>query len=701
MRIRTKSTVFLLVVLSIFILGLGFYMEFKKTELLSLFKDETRETEEGFDKILAIESNTLYGFAYDYTYWDEMVSFAQSENGVFKAPDGQQIDVYEYGSNKIISESGLDIFKANAAWVYNLDLSVVYFVSNLGDAGPEEIPAPLKEIISECFPKEKTGLENRFCKFFINVPEGIMEIHGATINKGTDEAREGEYYGYFFVGRLWGKDYISDLEDVTGINIELSRERKTFKPDPHKGVIAFSRGLTGWEGSPVAHIYMSKVSDVILTYQKMAKTFLVYILLFSLTVLVVLGFFLSRFIAAPMGLISKALEQEDSAPARGLLKDKSEFSEISRLISMFLEQRNVLVSEIKDREEAERQLRESKKFIENVLETAKSVIVVLDEGLKIRTVNRYAEKFIGQSRSQMIGKAWEEIFSSAERKKEAKKLLEESLKGHRLVGHEITLTTKSGEEKTISWYDSELINDKGKTIGIVLLGYDATQIKRAQEVQRLVQLGKLVSDMAHEVNNPLMVISGRAQLLTMEKEWNKNTEEGLNIIFEQCARAKAIIERLLKFSKESKKELENVDLNESLDFVVKILEHQFSLQDISIVRKYAPDPVITEVDNKQIQEVFMNILKNSSEAMPEGGTITVSTSKSDTWAIIEIEDTGKGITDENMGRIFDPFFTTKEMGTGLGLSVSYGIVKLHGGDLKYTSIPGKGVTASIFLPLFE
>jgi signal transduction histidine kinase len=110
---------------------------------------------------------------------------------------------------------------------------------------------------------------------------------------------------------------------------------------------------------------------------------------------------------------------------------------------------------------------------------------------------------------------------------------------------------------------------------------------------------------------------------------------------------------------------------------------------------------MVKIDNKQMQEVFMNILKNSAEAMPEGGTITVATSKSDDGAIVEIKDTGKGISEGDMEHIFDPFFTTREMGTGLGLSVSYGIVKLHGGDLKYASTPGKGVTATIFLPLLK
>jgi PAS domain S-box-containing protein len=696
MRIRTKSAVFLLIIFVIFILGIGFYLKFKESELSALFKEESLDLEHNFDKILELKSKSLYAFVYDYTYWEEMYLFAEAKDGVMKGADGKEYDMYEYGEAYITSESGLDTFKANAAWVYNLDLSVIYWTSNLGDESIKEIPVPIKGAIDKLFSEKEN-----FCKFFIYIPEGLMEIHGAKIMSGSDEGRIGPHAGYFFVGRLWESDTVSELAELTATDLSITREQKKKKSNPGKGIIVFSRILPDWRGKPLACLNVEKVAQVITSYQKTTKTFFFYLIVFSAVILLVLAAFLSHFVSIPMGLISKALKTEDSTPTRTLFNDKSEFSEISRMISMFLEQRNVLISEIKDREEVEKRLRESKKFIENILETAKSVIVVLDKEAKIKSVNRYTEKFLGIDRDQMIGKTWDEVFSFPETREEVKRLFEESLKGHRIVGREISLTTKSGEEKTISWYDSELIDDNGKTQGIVALGYDATQIKKAREIQRLLQLGKLVSDMAHEVNNPLMVISGRAQLLLMEEEWNEDTKKGLNIIFEYCDRARVIIERLLKFSKVSRKDLEDVDLNKSLDFIVKILEHQLSLQDINIERKYDAKPVMVKIDNKQMQEVFMNILKNSAEAMPEGGTITVATSKSDDGAIVEIKDTGKGISEGDMEHIFDPFFTTREMGTGLGLSVSYGIVKLHGGDLKYASTPGKGVTATIFLPLLK
>ncbi len=229
------------------------------------------------------------------------------------------------------------------------------------------------------------------------------------------------------------------------------------------------------------------------------------------------------------------------------------------------------------------------------------------------------------------------------------------------------------------------------------------KLKSSQEqlVQstKLASLGKLVSDMAHEVNNPLMVISGRAQLSLMEEIENENLKDNLQIMINQCKQAKDIIQRLLIFSKPSKGELKDVNINENLEFVVKLLEHQYSLADVRMVRKFSSSLPLVKIDEKQMQEVFMNIIKNSAEAMLRGGTITITTSKKSKFLIIEFNDTGEGISEEALKDIFDPFFTTKKDGTGLGLSICYGIVKSHGGELKYSSKPGEGTTAMILLPI--
>ncbi|MFH1552154.1 MAG: ATP-binding protein [Candidatus Omnitrophota bacterium] len=231
------------------------------------------------------------------------------------------------------------------------------------------------------------------------------------------------------------------------------------------------------------------------------------------------------------------------------------------------------------------------------------------------------------------------------------------------------------------------------------------ELKQAQEqlIQsaKLASLGRLVSDMAHEVNNPLMVISGRAQLCIMKEKEKKKKEikEDLKIIMDQCMRAKDVIQRLLLFSKPSVGEIKEFDINNVIEFVVQLLKHQYSLVNIEIIRKYSREMPPLKIDEKQMNEVFMNLLKNAADAMPDGGTITISTKREGDNIRVDIEDTGRGISEEDMKKIFDPFFTTREKGTGLGLSVCYGIIKAHDGELKYTSKLGKGTTATILLPI--
>ncbi|MDP8299621.1 MAG: PAS domain S-box protein [Candidatus Tantalella remota] len=217
--------------------------------------------------------------------------------------------------------------------------------------------------------------------------------------------------------------------------------------------------------------------------------------------------------------------------------------------------------------------------------------------------------------------------------------------------------------------------------------------------EKLASLGRLVSDMAHEVNNPLMVISGRAQLTLMDYQDNpSDVEENMKIVVDQCQRAKEIIQRLLLFSKPSRGERKETDINGNVHLVVELIGHQYLLEDITIEEKYDTSISRIRIDEKQMHEVFMNLIKNSAEAMPDGGKITVTTSQDEDDVFVTVADNGEGISKEAMSKIFDPFFTTKEQGTGLGVSVCYGILKSHGGELRYSSDPGKGTTAVVTLP---
>ncbi|NQT32438.1 MAG: hypothetical protein HQ594_02055 [Candidatus Omnitrophica bacterium] len=229
---------------------------------------------------------------------------------------------------------------------------------------------------------------------------------------------------------------------------------------------------------------------------------------------------------------------------------------------------------------------------------------------------------------------------------------------------------------------------------------ESTQSMLVQS-EKMISLGRLVSEMAHEVNNPLMIISARAQLAQMGSLNSKELEKSLGIIETQCYRASDIIQRLLTFSKPPAEGVEKMNINKAIEDAANLLEHQYSLENIKISGSYAEDLPSANINKNQMEEVFVNLMKNAAEAMPEGGDITVSSSLEGNMVKVELKDTGSGIPKDIMNSIFDPFFTTKKDGTGLGLSVCYGIIKAHGGDLKYKSKEGEGTTAIITLPVAE
>ncbi len=228
-----------------------------------------------------------------------------------------------------------------------------------------------------------------------------------------------------------------------------------------------------------------------------------------------------------------------------------------------------------------------------------------------------------------------------------------------------------------------------------------THQQQLSQSAKLAALGKLVSDMAHEVNNPLMIISGNAQLCLMDEIPKEEIKSNLKIIVNECKKSKDIIQRLLKFSRPSRGQLKEKDINSNIESIVSIVEHQFNLIGVKIKRNYGRNLPLIFIDEEQLQEVFMNLLNNAKDAMEKGGEIVVSTSCVDSMIKIDFSDTGCGMPEEAIKHIFEPFFTTKEKGNGLGLSVCYGIVKAHHGELTFESKTGQGTTASIFLPLKE
>ncbi len=225
-------------------------------------------------------------------------------------------------------------------------------------------------------------------------------------------------------------------------------------------------------------------------------------------------------------------------------------------------------------------------------------------------------------------------------------------------------------------------------------------------------IGRLAAGVAHEINNPLTGILTFTHMLLRRNDISEEVRSDLQTIVHETERVRKIVKGLLDFSRQTKLDQEPTDINKLVKATIGLVENQAIVNGINLVFKPAEDLPVRTLDRNQIQSVIMNIIINAFDATPPGGTVTVSTALSVSAAgktkelkglEISISDTGCGIPPENLDKLFDPFFTTKEVGqgTGLGLSVSYGIIERHGGIIQVHSEVNRGSTFTIWVPLEE
>lgn len=219
--------------------------------------------------------------------------------------------------------------------------------------------------------------------------------------------------------------------------------------------------------------------------------------------------------------------------------------------------------------------------------------------------------------------------------------------------------------------------------------------------EKLAAVGELAAGVAHEINNPMAIIRGNAELLQMSIPADSPCREEADIIARQVGRVERIVASLLQFARRERRYLEKSNINRLLDEILGQIGHQVPLANIAVQKAFAHELAEVNGDDDQLRQVFTNLILNAVQAMPKGGTLTVSTEEDipAELCVVTVGDSGIGIPPDNLQQIFNPFFTTKSTGTGLGLSVSYGIVKDHGGSITVWSEEEKGSTFRVSFPL--
>jgi two-component system, NtrC family, sensor kinase len=340
-----------------------------------------------------------------------------------------------------------------------------------------------------------------------------------------------------------------------------------------------------------------------------------------------------------------------------------------------------------------------KDFSENIVESLNVGVLAVDlEGL-VESWNTRMEQLFGVARQDAVGRQLSSLLpEELAREISARGDLEQ------ITGIYKQRLQHQGKLLTLNVSITPLVSKSNERIGRLLLFDDVTQRERMEEqmsqTEKLTSLGLLAAGVAHEVNTPLAVISNYIQMLAKQMPEGDPRQALIEKIVKQTFRASEIVNNLLNFSRTGAAEAADVDVNRVVEETLLLVAHPLKTAHIQVVKELGEMlPPVRGSANK-LQQVFLNLFLNARDAMVGGGMLEVRTSARNGSVEIDIADTGAGIPREHIHRIFDPFFTTKASGrgTGLGLSVSYGIIKEHAGKIDVRSTPGKGTSFHVELP---
>jgi two-component system NtrC family sensor kinase len=330
-----------------------------------------------------------------------------------------------------------------------------------------------------------------------------------------------------------------------------------------------------------------------------------------------------------------------------------------------------------------------------------AVLTVLQTTGRVREANDAVRDVFGLEPHQVVGRQLLDVLIPGDRP-----LFEEAL-AQAFAGQparvEVHVVAPQGQRRVVALAVSRL--PEADPPGALLVARDMTQERelrvRLMESDRLAAVGELVAGVAHEVNNPLSSISAFAQLLLRDTALTPSQRESLEVIRGETIRASQVVKDLLAFARRSEAQSTPLDLNGVVGRTLRMRQYQFSEASVRVESDLAADLPPVMGDARQLQQVCLNLITNAVQAMsPGGGLLRVRTYQTNDLVRLEVQDTGPGIAVDARAHIFEPFFTTKKEGegTGLGLSVSYGIVSSHGGTVEVAETGPDGTTFRVTLP---
>jgi PAS domain S-box-containing protein len=374
-----------------------------------------------------------------------------------------------------------------------------------------------------------------------------------------------------------------------------------------------------------------------------------------------------------------------------------------------------------------------------LLEAAVDGIISIDERGVIQTINPAAERMFGYAQEEAVGQNVKLLMPSPYREEHDAYIGRYLATGEKRIigiGREVVGRRKDGTTFPLDLSVAEARLENGRVfVGILR---DITDRKRAEaalrqsneelvkvvaelqtnneevrtmtqqlwQAAKLASVGELAASIAHELNNPLATVSLRVESVLARTPADDGRRRALEIVEQEVKRMGELVANLLQFSRRGEGQASTVDIRQELAKTVELIHHHLRKHLVTVVQEFAPETPTIYADRQKLRQIFLNLLSNAADAMPEGGTLTLRTAPVELengkpGVVIEFADTGVGIPAHNLDKVVEPFFTTKEegKGTGLGLAICRRVVHEHRGTMKITSEVGKGTTVRIVLPI--
>jgi len=397
-----------------------------------------------------------------------------------------------------------------------------------------------------------------------------------------------------------------------------------------------------------------------------------------------------------------------------LEEDEAYLRKYSQVVAARLE------TKVRELEEANHQLSVQKTHYRNLFNSMRDVLIIADSSRKIIDINQPAlRETFGYENEEVIGRRTDLFYGSKETFEQVGKEFFDLQNPQQIRLLDVEYRRKNGDLFIGELLAQKLVDEFGQAIGNIGVVRDVTEQRRTAEqlrhAQKMESIGTLAGGIAHDFNNILAAIIGYGGMVHRKMNADDPQRPKMEHLLEAADRAAHLTKELLLFSRKQALERKTVDINQIVSKSEKFLKRVIAA-DIEFILNIQPVPLPVLADAYQLEQVLMNIVTNARDAMPRGGTLTLSTEViqfDDTfastlglrnpgdYALVTVSDTGAGMNQAIQKRLFEPFFTTKEIGkgTGLGLSIAYGIIQQHDGQICVESMPGKGTTLRIYLPL--